>query len=66
MSYLHETVELSHVWDEALEQLANLPNMTNALQQRRDEAIARIKGQPHQWKNDYLPKLREFVRLTFT
>jgi hypothetical protein len=58
----YETIELSYIWNEALEQLANLQDMTKALKELRDDAIENIKRQPQQWDNHYLPKLREFVR----
>lgn len=59
---LYETVELSYVWNEALEQLANLQDMAKALKELRDKAIHEIKIQSDRWDNYYLPKLREFVR----
>lgn len=59
---IYETVELSYIWNEALEQLANLQDMTKALKELRDKVITDIKMQPQQWDNHYLPKLREFVK----
>jgi Tubulin like len=62
LRHFHETVGLSYIWNEALEQLANLQEMTEALKELRDKAINDIKNQHSQWDNYYLPKLREFVR----
>ena len=52
---------LSSVWDEALEQLANVKDMAVALNQKLDEAIADITNHPNKWEGEYLPKLRKFV-----
>lgn len=52
---------LSTVWDEALEQLANVKDMAVALNGELDKAIDDITNNPSKWEADYLPKLREFV-----
>ena len=52
---------LSCVWDEALEQLANVKDMTVALNQELDKAIDDITNNPDKWESQYLPLLREFV-----
>ncbi len=52
---------LSSVWDEALEQLANIKDMAVALNQKLDKAIDDITNNANKWESHYLPKLREFV-----
>ena len=56
-----ETIELSYVWDEALEKLASLQDMVKALDDNLNRAIADITRNPSQWEQYYLPKLRNFV-----
>ena len=56
-----ETISLSHIWDEALEKLASLQDMVEALDQELNQAIADITRNPSKWKEYYLPKLRNFV-----
>jgi hypothetical protein len=57
----HQINTLSSVWDEALEQLANIKDMAVALNQELDQAIDEITNNPSKWESYYLPKLREFV-----
>lgn len=57
----YETAELSYIWNEALEALATLREMTQAVRELRDQAIDKIKTQPSSWNDFYYPKLREFV-----
>ena len=57
----HETVELSYIWNEALEALATLQDMTQTIKDLRDGVITKIKTDPFLWENQYFPKLREFV-----
>lgn len=57
----HQVNTLSSVWDEALEQLANVKDMTVALNQELDKALDDITNNPPKWESHYLPKLREFV-----
>ena len=52
---------LSSVWDEALEQLANVKDMAVALDEELNKAIDDITSNPNKWESYYLPKLREFV-----
>jgi len=59
---IHYTVPLSSEWSQALEELVNRKDMTKALQQRLDEEISQIERQPEFWENEYLPKLRNFVK----
>lgn len=59
----HSNAEISSVWNQALEELANRRDMTDALKGLLDVAIARIDKNPNLWENDYLPKLRKFVDL---
>jgi hypothetical protein len=56
-----QTNTLSSVWDEALEQLANIKDMAVALNGELDKAIADITNDSSKWESYYLPKLREFV-----
>ncbi|MDJ0744948.1 MAG: tubulin-like doman-containing protein [Xenococcaceae cyanobacterium MO_167.B27] len=56
-----ETITLSSVWDEALEKLASIQDMVNALDEKLNEAIADITRNPSKWEKYYLPKLRNFV-----
>ena len=56
-----EEISLSQVWDEALEKLANLQDMVEALNQELNKAIADITRNPSRWEEYYLPKLRNFV-----
>lgn len=53
---------LSPEWSQALEELANRSDMTEALQQLLDREISIISGEPELWENQYLPKLRQFVQ----
>ncbi|WP_319422540.1 tubulin-like doman-containing protein [Pleurocapsa sp. FMAR1] len=57
----HQVNTLSSVWDEALEQLANVKDMAVALNGELDKAIDDITNSPNKWESYYLPKLREFV-----
>ena len=59
----HQVNTLSSVWDEALEQLANIKDMAMALDGELDRAINDITNNPSKWESHYLPKLREFVAL---
>jgi len=55
--------EISSVWNQALEELANRRDMTDALKGLLEKAIAQIEKDPALWEKDYLPKLRNFVNL---
>ena len=59
----HYNAEISSVWNQALEELANRRDMTDALKESLDVEIARIEKNNKLWKDDYLPKLRNFVDL---
>jgi hypothetical protein len=52
---------LSHVWNQALEELVNRPDMTTTLRTSLDEIVDRILSQPDIWQNKYLPQLRQFI-----
>ncbi|MBO3462090.1 hypothetical protein G7B40_040890 [Aetokthonos hydrillicola Thurmond2011] len=56
------TASLSPEWSQALEELAKRKDMTEALQKLLNDKIDAIDQQPELWNNEYLPKLREFVR----
>ena len=66
--YYHEmrdtyyTAEVSPVWNQALEELANRQDMTGALKGILDEEVANIERQPELWEDRYLPKLQQFVK----
>ena len=55
------TASISSAWNQALEELANRSDMTGALKQLLEEAIADIESQRDRWDKYYLPKLRQFV-----
>ena len=55
------SASLSPSWNQALEELANRADMTEALKQLFDEAITDIKHQPIRWEEHYLKKLRQFI-----
>jgi hypothetical protein len=57
----HEVTSISSVWNEALEQLANLKDMAEALNQELNKATDDITHNPKHWESKYLPMLREFV-----
>ncbi|MFB2969986.1 tubulin-like doman-containing protein [Aerosakkonema sp. BLCC-F183] len=57
----YNQASLSQVWSQALEELANRRDMTEALKSLLDNAIANIERQPNLWEKHYLPKLRQFV-----
>ncbi|MDF0553460.1 tubulin-like doman-containing protein [Kamptonema sp. UHCC 0994] len=57
------TAGISPVWNQALEELANRRDMTDALKGFLERAIAQIEKHPALWEKDYLPKLRDFVKL---
>ncbi|NEP83188.1 MAG: SHOCT domain-containing protein, partial [Okeania sp. SIO3B3] len=56
------TAELSSVWNQALEELANRQDMTEALKSILDREVEKIHKQPQLWENYYLPKLQKFVK----
>lgn len=56
---------LSPVWNQALDELANRKDKTAALQGLLNEAIGEIEEQPSLWKEEYLPKLRQFVNQVY-
>lgn len=61
LRYSTNQAKLSPVWDQALEILANHPDMQRALDQLLQNVINQIKQQSQQWKENYLPKLENFV-----
>ncbi|MDJ0735137.1 MAG: tubulin-like doman-containing protein [Nostocaceae cyanobacterium] len=58
----YNTASLNPEWSQALEELANRKDMTEALQKLLDDEIAQIEKQPELWEDEYLPKLRQFVK----
>ncbi len=52
---------LSSSWNQALEELANRTDMTAALKQLFNRAIAEIESYPSRWEEHYLKKLRRFI-----
>jgi hypothetical protein len=58
----YNTAALSPEWNQALEELSNRRDMTEALKQLLEQEIAVIAEQPELWENKYLPKLRRFVQ----
>lgn len=59
---IYDIANLSYVWSEALEQLANLNDMANTLKIGLEEKINQLKAQPYLWEKEDLPKLRKFAR----
>lgn len=57
----HETIFLSYIWDEALEQLASRKDMVEALDKRLRNAVVDLTLNPHKWNSYYLPNLRQFI-----
>jgi hypothetical protein len=60
--YSYNTASLNPEWSQALEELANRKNMSEALQKLLDDEIAQIERQPELWDNEYFPKLRQFIK----
>ncbi|WP_414564265.1 MULTISPECIES: tubulin-like doman-containing protein [unclassified Anabaena] len=54
--------DLSAEWGQALEELVNHPDMKAELKKILTQEIAVIARQPELWKNEYLPRLRKFVK----
>ncbi|NER04522.1 MAG: hypothetical protein F6K17_18870, partial [Okeania sp. SIO3C4] len=54
------TAELSSVWNQALEELANRQDMTSALKNILDKEVEKIDEQL--WENHYFLKLQKFVK----
>lgn len=54
---------LSGEWSTALEELANNPQMSQQLEELLNQKISQMEEQPALWKNNYLPKVREFVKM---
>ncbi|KAB8335065.1 hypothetical protein SD80_001485 [Scytonema tolypothrichoides VB-61278] len=59
------TASLSPEWRQALEELANRKDMSQALQNRLDNEISRIERQRDLLEHEYLPKLRQFVNKVY-
>lgn len=55
------TASLSAVWNQALEELANRRDMTEALKGLLEKTIHQMEKQTNLWQEYYLPKLRKFV-----
>lgn len=53
---------LSKEWNQALEELANRSDMTQALEKLLHEEIAVIEKQPELWQNEYPLKFRAFIK----
>jgi hypothetical protein len=56
------TASLSYEWGQALEELATHADMSKTLQEILEQEISLIQRQPQLWENQYLPKLRKFVK----
>lgn len=57
----YHVAPLSKEWSQALEELANRMDMTQALEKLLDEEIAVIEKQAELWEQEYLLKLRTFI-----
>ena len=58
----YNIASLSSEWSQALEELAHRKDMKQALQKILDDEIIKIEEQTELWENEYLPKLRQFVK----
>ncbi|VXD23352.1 conserved hypothetical protein [Planktothrix serta PCC 8927] len=55
------TAELSPVWNQSLEELANNQEMTATLNELLENVISQIRQNYNLWENNYLLKLQKFV-----
>lgn len=57
-----KTINLSPIWNQALEQLAIAPDVRQTLASQLNAEIEKIKRQPNLWNSYYIPKLQRFVQ----
>ena len=58
----YDSIELSLIWSEALEQISKASGIADGLKQKRDEIINSIKVDPNLWTNKYLLLLKAFIK----
>ena len=58
----HDSIPLSLVWSEALEQISKASGISDSLKQDRDRTIENIKTNPNLWTLEYLPRLQSLIR----
>lgn len=58
----HDSIPLSLVWGEALEQISKASGIPGSLKQDRDRIIENIKANPHRWEKEYSSQLTAFGR----
>lgn len=58
----HDSISLSLVWSEALEQISKASGISDSLKQDRDRTIENIKINPNLWMSEYLPRLKTLIK----
>jgi hypothetical protein len=58
----HNSIQLSLIWSEALEQISKANGVAESLRDKRNSIITEIQTNPSQWIDIYLPKLRSFIQ----
>ena len=58
----YDSIELSLIWSEALEQISKAGGIAEGLKQKRDDIINQIKVNPSLWMTDYLHRLKTFIK----
>jgi hypothetical protein len=59
----YNSIQLSLIWSEALEQVSKSNGVAESLRDRRNSIITEIQTNPSQWMEVYLPQLRAFISL---
>jgi Tubulin like len=58
----NNSIELSLVWSEALEQISKAGSIAESLKERRNEIITKIQGDPSLWLETYQPQLKSCIK----
>ncbi len=58
----NNSIQLSLIWSEALEQISKSNGVVESLKNRRSIIITEIQTNPSQWMDIYLPQLRSFIQ----
>jgi len=58
----YDSIELSLIWSEALEQISKASGIADSLKQKRDDTIDKIKVTPSLWTKEYLLQLQAFIK----
>ncbi len=56
----YDSIPLSLIWSEALEQITKAAGIVVSLKQERDDVINKIRTNPSSWESQYLPQLQSF------